>query len=37
MSVVMSLTINGKGYLFCRRDQESTFAAEFWKFDPEIE
>jgi hypothetical protein len=37
MSVVMSLSINGKGYIFCRRDQNSGFAAEFWEFDPEIE
>jgi hypothetical protein len=37
ISTVMSLSINGKGYIFCRRDQESNFASELWEFDPEIE
>jgi hypothetical protein len=35
MSVAMSISINGKGYIFCRRDWNSGFAAEFWEFDPE--
>ena len=37
MSVVMSLSINGKGYIFCRRDQNSDFAAEFWEYDPAVD